>query len=657
MSYRTRLLLGICLLVVLTGAVVTFLAYRSARSSTAGLARSLFREVSAHTVTNTQAFVLRAAPIAQSLKELADNTLTLDDSDQLANQLLAFLKANEGVSWISYGDRYGTFTGAFRPAPGDLRINQSRIVDGKTHLEEHAVADDGARNLLRKEQDTKYDPRQRPYYLKAQQAGKVAWTAPYVFFEQGIPGISCVAPVYDKAGALQGVLSVDFDLNALSDFVSKLSVGENGRVFLFTVDELLLADPSGRLPTTTGHGGQGQLLTLEGSKNPLLSALRGKFRPKTPDAQQEDPFQFFTLRQNGTDYFASTTTFPVGDDQTWVVGAVAPQDDFLASVWRSQRLALGVAAGAVVLAGLMAVLMARRVSGPVLSLVQFMRRVGAGDLDAQADFRGGTEFQQLSHALNKMIHDLRDRMRLRHSLDVAMEVQQRLLPQQPPSVRKLDIAGHSTYCDETGGDYYDFLIVDDADPDTVLVALGDVMGHGVAAALVMAGARAVLRDRAAASGSLAELMTRLNGLLAADLEGTRFMTMHLSAINGHNGSFRFVSAGHDPAIVFDPGSDAFEETDAGDLPLGVSDDAQYEEHVYGPLRAGQIVFIGTDGVWECPNAEGELFGKPRLHAVMRQTADRCAAEIAQAVIDRLAAFRGPARQVDDVTFIIVKVLS
>ena len=95
-----------------------------------------------------------------------------------------------------------------------------------------------------------------------------------------------------------------------------------------------------------------------------------------------------------------------------------------------------------------------------------------------------------------MIADLRDRLRLRHSLGVAMQVQQRLLPAAPPHIRGLDVAGHSTYCDETGGDYYDFLVRDRAAPHTVLVALGDVMGHGVAAALVMASVRAVLAGEA-----------------------------------------------------------------------------------------------------------------------------------------------------------------
>ena len=139
----------------------------------------------------------------------------------------------------------------------------------------------------------------------------------------------------------------------------------------------------------------------------------------------------------------------------------------------------------------------------------------------------------------------------------------------------------------------------------MLVALGDVMGHGVAAALVMAGVRAVLRDRAVAAGDLAELMGRLNKLISADHGGDRFMTMHLSVIDSKTGTMRWVSAGHDPVIVYDPADDRFAEVGEGDLPLGVMDDTEYSEQTFGPLRPGQVLFIGTDGVWEMPDAKGE----------------------------------------------------
>jgi sigma-B regulation protein RsbU (phosphoserine phosphatase) len=290
-------------------------------------------------------------------------------------------------------------------------------------------------------------------------------------------------------------------------------------------------------------------------------------------------------------------------------------------------------------------------------MIGFMNRVGSGDLDSKAAFGGSREFRNLADALNRMIADLRDRLRLRHSLGIAMQVQQRLLPSEPPQVRGLDVAGHSTYCDETGGDYYDFLILDKTASDAVLVVLGDVMGHGVAAALVMAGVRSVLRDRVTEAGDLAELMSRLNRLIAADHGGDRFMTMHLSVIDSKTRSMRWVSAGHDPVIVYDPATTAFSEVGDGDLPLGVMDNSEYREQTSGPLQPGQVLFIGTDGVWELPDAQGDEFGKERLREIIREAADRPAQEIAAAVRERLTAFRGDAKSVDDVTFVIVKVPS
>jgi serine phosphatase RsbU (regulator of sigma subunit) len=652
MSYRTRLVAGVCGLTLLTGLAVTFLAHQSSRSAAEAQAHERFREVSSHAVTHTRAYVMRAAPVVESLRALVGHGLALDDPDQLTPQLLAFFKGNPGLSWVSYGDEAGTFTGIYRTTTGATRINRSHIVDGHTHLVESDVLPDGTVKEALRDPDSGYDPRQRPFYKKAKQKGRLVWLEPYVFYHQEVPGISCAVPVYDGAGKLRGVFSVDFDLNALSEFIGGLSVGEHSRVFLFTDQQALLAHPDFHKTGGTRHGA-GKLLTLADAGDPLVDAFRHSLSKETVDPDQ-DGFHFFEFRHDGTAYMASTTAFRLGDDQVWVIGAIAPKADFFADVWRSQAAALGGAAAAVVIAVVLAALMARRVSGPVQALVGFMRKVGAGDLDARADLGFSAEFRQLSDELNHMIADLRDRLRLRHSLDIAMEVQQRLLPQKPPAVRGLDVAGHSTYCDETGGDYYDFLILDRAAPNRVLLALGDVMGHGVAAALVMAGARAVLRDRADPKRGLAELMGRLNRLLAADHEGTRFMTMHLAVADAGTGEYRWVSAGHDPALLYDPAADNFQELDGADLPLGVMDDTAYEERHFQPLKPGQVVFLGTDGVWEMPNAGGEQFGKERLREVLRAAAGGTAADVVAAVLDRLAAFRGDARAVDDVTFVVLK---
>jgi sigma-B regulation protein RsbU (phosphoserine phosphatase) len=103
---------------------------------------------------------------------------------------------------------------------------------------------------------------------------------------------------------------------------------------------------------------------------------------------------------------------------------------------------------------------------------------------------------------------------------VATEVQQALLPAEPPQVEGLDVYGFSAYCDETGGDYYDYVVPEGTRPGSVLFAVGDVMGHGIGSALVMASARAVLRSSATTCGHLGQLLTHLNALLVRDLRGS-----------------------------------------------------------------------------------------------------------------------------------------
>jgi sigma-B regulation protein RsbU (phosphoserine phosphatase) len=654
LSFRAKLILAVCGLVLLTGAVVLALAHRSAQASTEALTGSVFREVSSRAATHTRGFVLRAAPVVESLGQLADKGLAVDDPEHLAPQLLAVLKANTGLSWVSYSDERGAFTGAYRPPEGGTLIKHSHIVNGKTKSVEYDTLPDGTRKILKTENDTKYDPRKRPFYLGAKRAGRLVWLPPYVFYWQWVPGITCAVPVKGAGGKLRGVLTADFDLNALSDFVSKLSVSEHSRVFLFTSDQVLLAHPDHR--GVSGQHETAKLLTLADAHDPLVDAYRATLKPEHLSAPNGEAFHRFEFDHDGTEYLGSATTFRVGDDLVWVVGVVAPKADFVGDVWRTQAVAL-VAAGAAVLAAVaLAFALASAVSRPVSALIGFMQRVGGGDLEAKAEFGGSREFRRLADALNRMIADLRDRLRLRHSLSVAMEVQQRLLPATAPKVRGLDVAGHSTYCDETGGDYYDFLVLDKAAPDQVLVALGDVMGHGVAAALVMAGVRAVLRDRAVAAGDLAELMGRLNNSICADHGGNRFMTMYLSVIDSRTGTMRWVSAGHDPVIVFDPADKSFTELVEGELPLGVVEDTHYNERMSPAFRPGQVLFIGTDGVWEMPNAKGEQYGKDRLREVIRESAVRSADEIAHSVRESLTAFRGEVKSVDDVTFVVVKVL-
>jgi sigma-B regulation protein RsbU (phosphoserine phosphatase) len=200
------------------------------------------------------------------------------------------------------------------------------------------------------------------------------------------------------------------------------------------------------------------------------------------------------------------------------------------------------------------------------------------------------------------------------------------------------------------------MVIESPKPGRLFIVVGDVMGHGVAAALVMAGVRAVLRDRAGDPGTLAELLTRLNRFIEGDLGGTRFMTMFTCVIDLPARTMRWASAGHDPAILYDPATDHFVDSSASGvgLPLGIQSDGGYEESTIA-LTPGMILLIGTDGIWEQHNEADEMFGKQRLCKIIQESASAAAEDTAERISEAVKDFRGQAPQGDDVTMVVVRV--
>ena len=246
--------------------------------------------------------------------------------------------------------------------------------------------------------------------------------------------------------------------------------------------------------------------------------------------------------------------------------------------------------------------------------------------------------------------------RVRHSLSLAMEVQQNLLPKSNPRVEGLDIAGKSIYCDETGGDYYDFLEVGDPGAGRIGVVVGDVADHGIPSALLMATVRALIRQRSSAFGKIEQVVSDVNRQLAYDVQDTgRFMTLFYAEIERPNNIIRWVNAGNEPAMLFDPAADTFSDLNgAGNLALGVFEDAQFSE-AQQVIASGQIIAIATDGIWEARNPKGEMFGRQRIQRIIRRNASKTAKDIQNAILNALKRFQKNVKIEDDLTLVIIKV--
>ncbi|MGD2099566.1 MAG: SpoIIE family protein phosphatase [Desulfobacterales bacterium] len=242
------------------------------------------------------------------------------------------------------------------------------------------------------------------------------------------------------------------------------------------------------------------------------------------------------------------------------------------------------------------------------------------------------------------------------ALALAAEVQKSLLPQANPRVQGLDVAGKNVSCEEIGGDYFDFLGADEYPNAPFSIVVGDITGHGVDAALLMTSARAFLRMRAAQSGNISDIVTEMNRHLALDVLDTgRFMTLFYMAIDPTNEVLQWVRAGHDPAFLYDPAQNRFEELAGTGIALGVKDDFRYETYRKTGLAHGQIVAIGTDGIWEAFSPSGEMFGKKRFQKVIQDCSKEDASHILNAVYDELDHFTRGLKSEDDITLVITKV--
>lgn len=546
--------------------------------------------------------------------------------------------ADGRTAWISRYDE-GVYYWAAKSDPGDSTMREWRV-DANGAIPEQPS------NTF------EFDLFSRPWFQAPRDARQPTWSEPFVWVGGGegaspTLGISYGIPLYDPSGTLIGIMDADFSLNDLSRFLRSIEMGKHGVGVLVGHNGTLL----GRSNEAPLFSSEGQQVVAEESSDRLVRAAADFLKETAAQSLSRSRVDI-----EGEPHYVLAS--PVGKDLglDWTLVTLIPERDFVGNIEQGFQRSWLISLFGVALAVMAGLVAARWLVRPLVQLVTAVRRIGQGDLETQVNIRHAPEYNHLAAEINNMTLGLQDRLRMRESLSLAMEVQQNLLPSEEPSIAGLDIAGHSTYCDETGGDYYDFLDVSGVDEETAVIALGDVMGHGVAAAMLMATARGILRSRCSEPASLSDFLDHLNQLLVSDTAGERFMTMLLMTVSGARQELRWASAGHGPPIVYDARSKSFPPFDGGGMPLGIMTEAEYEEYLETRIGPGHVILAATDGLWETTNEEGVEFGMDRVRQLLQEYGRRPAAEISEAIRDALANFRGPAGQDDDLTFVIVRVV-
>ena len=248
----------------------------------------------------------------------------------------------------------------------------------------------------------------------------------------------------------------------------------------------------------------------------------------------------------------------------------------------------------------------------------------------------------------RLEQEMRERERVEQELQVARRIQQASLPKEVPTLEGWQITPYYQPAKEVGGDFYDFLELKDGQLGLVV---GDATGKGVPAALVMASARSMLRAVAQASDySPGDVLRRVNDSLVIDILPNVFVTCFYAILDPQRGHLVYANAGHDLPYMWHGGN--AEELRARGMPLGLMPGMSYEEGEIS-LREGDCVLFYSDGLAEAHDPEGEMFGFPRLRALIAEHAEE--ADLGNLLLEELYSFTGESwEQEDDITLLTLE---
>lgn len=644
-------LLVILPIVSVSGALVVLFTANSRRVAE-DLGATIVRSSTDRITGEIQAYLQSAVRMSDRYaRQIGEETLPTKGLSAWERPMLDDLITVPDVASICFGNQAGDSTWLLRNE-GRLEVGWS-IGAKNAHAGEFRITENGKIDPTPLRGYYQYDPRQRPWYKIALDRETAAWTPIYFWFGQKgsdtQTGSGFTRAVRDAQGNLQGVLVIDVTLGALSEYLRKLPFTRTGFVFIVDDQDYLVASSHGAVNSPAGAR-----LPLANSNNPVAQAAAAALTGRYKTDFASGSLSTKAIDVGGHPARVLVTKFQNYPGIDWKIIVVIPESSFLAGAHATQRKAIGFAALAVFGSVLLGLHFSGQLARPIMMLIEHVRRVGRGDFTSRVHLSGAQEMAELSTELNKMAANLHNYVEVQQSLSIAREIQQSLLPAADPQVPGLDVAGRSHYCETTGGDYYDFIDVSSIDNRRLLIAVGDVVGHGIGAALLMAAARAAVRAHAPYEPHLAHLMRKCNQVLAEDRRHNQFMTLALMVIDPVSRTIRWANAGHDPAIIFRAATSRFDEVHGGDIPLGIETDINYLDYDIPGLNDGDLLIIGTDGIWDTRNDDGERFGKDRLREIVRTHIARPAAEVATLLEAELTTFRQNRPPVDDVTFVIVR---
>ena len=462
--------------------------------------------------------------------------------------------------------------------------------------------------------------------------------------------MTCAAPFYDAKGEFAGVTCMDIQINDLYRLVVELDLGKGAYAFLL--------DRGGNLLDSTG-GIESNIRNLFYDQDIGFQIASQILKDKTG----------VTLSREGT-YYAYTPIPSTG----WKLCIRVPDTTVLAPVRSMNRsivitIFLFIAAFAVIIA--LVALGSRefsdRLTGPIAALEKDVEKISDGNLEYRAKIHDNDEVGDLARAFNNMAVSLKEyimdfaavtaeKERIGAELNIATKIQEDLLPCEFPPFPdrpEFDVYATMTPAKEVGGDFYDFFFID---KDHLALIMADVAGKGVPAALFMAIAKTLIKDRAQMGGTPSEILGSVNDQLCDESKAELFVTVWLGILELSTGKMTAANAGHEYPVLMRSGG-VFRLMKLPNSPaVATLRGLRFREDRF-MLHPGDSLFLYTDGVAEATHTEGNgeaLYGTDRMVEALNRHSAEPVEELLMSMKREVDAFVGDSPQFDDMTMLALK---
>ena len=509
--------------------------------------------------------------------------------------------------------------------------------------------------------DEGYDLRRQPWYSNARTSRQLTPTL-RIETLTGKTVMTVAVPLFKQDGSFAGVIAMDIDLSAMLERMQIPQEWEQGAwklLIRLPEEKELEAEKAAVICCTTflesqqEPGKHSRLVDIcepETVAKMIENSRRGEPGLVRRPYEGVDSLWAYGSSEDGSGFPILVVPY-----QRIVEHADYAQQMLFKNNVRAIQIATVLIFLVIVAAVVLAVMRARHLTVPITHLADAAGKLAQGDFNIRVNIATGDELQQLGDVFNQVGPRLHERQKIKQSLELAREIQQHFLPAEALQLDNFQVAGCCKYCDETGGDYYDLLDLRTVATGRVGLVLGDVSGHGIPAAMLMISAGSILRNNAAHHGeNLAEAISELNRHLERNSEAGKFMTLFYGLLDDKGKTLSWTSAGHDPAIWYKAESGEFTELYNTGMALGIVYDAEFSNSDPVTLQVGDIVLVGTDGIWEATDTSGQMYGKQRLIDLIGLHKDESAQQIASSVVESVLDFYSGAPQTDDITLLVIK---